>query len=144
MARLSTDGLDDFENQIRKIEAGLRGEAITAMLTAGGEVLKRSWEDKIGEYHHVRTGAMQQSVGITPVRYDGDGAYVEVYPMGTDSHRVTNAQKAFILHHGRSPKRIGTKGIKGDKFVTKAERDATAAANAAMQQKLNEYIAGKE
>lgn len=144
MARLSTDGIDELEKKLQAISAGLRGQAVTDMLNAGGEVLKEAWMNEIDAYHHVRTGAMKENVSVSPVHFDGAGGYVEVYPTGTDSHRITNAQKAYILHYGRAPKKTGTKGIKGDRFVTKAEREARARATEVMQQKLNEYIAGKE
>ena len=143
MARLRIDGLDDVEKKLENIAKGLRGEAVTRMLMAGGEVLRAAWVDEISANHH-KTGAMESSVGITDVRTDSKGAYVSVYPMGTDSHRINNAQKAYILHHGRNPNKRGHTAIKGDRFVTKAERAAKESALAAMQQVLNEYVSGKE
>ena len=144
MAKLRIDGLDDVENQLQKLSKNLQGKAVVNMLKAGGEVLRAAWVEEINEYHHVRTGAMEKSVGVTNMQLDSNGVYVTVYPMGTDSHRINNAQKAYILHHGRNPNKRGHKAIKGDRFVTKAERAAKESALAAMQQVLNEYVSGKE
>lgn len=143
MPKLSTDGIEDLERKLQEIGQGLRGEAVARALKAGGEVLVRSWQNEI-EAKHPGTGTMKGAVAMTEIRYDGDGASIEVYPMGTDSHRITNAQKAYILHYGRNPNRRGKKAIKGDKFVSSAERAAKGEALAAMQAAFDEYIAGKE
>lgn len=142
MARLSVNGIDELEARLKSLEAGLRGEAEVKMLKAGAQVLVDAWTGTIAEKHH-RTGAMEGSVGMTDVSIGTNGMEISVYPQGTDSHRITNAQKAYILHHGRQPTHKGTKEIKGDKFVTEAEKKAKPAVYAAMQAALNEYIAGK-
>lgn len=143
MARMVNTGDAELETALGQLEQGLRGEAIPAMLNAGGEKLKEAWKTSITQHHHVRTGAMLEAVQITEPKIEPDGASVEVYPEGTDSHRVTNAQKAFILHYGRRPNGKGRKEIKGHKFVTQAEKTARPEVDAAMQAKLNEYVAGK-
>ena len=144
MARLSTDGIEDFEKKLERIKKGMRGEAIESMLNAGAEVMIRGWQDEISAKGHILTGAMIKSVDKTPIRAGKDGLYIEVYPQGTDSHRINNAQKAFILHYGRKPDKLGKDELKGDKFVTAAEKASKEKAIEAMQAKLNEYIAGKE
>ena len=85
---------------------------------------------------------MEGSVGMTDVSIGTNGMEISVYPQGTDSHRITNAQKAYILHYGRNPTKKGTKAIKGDRFVTAAEKKAKPAVFAAMQAALNEYVSG--
>ena len=145
MAKLRVDGLDGALEKLQRIEKGLRGEAIESMLNAGAEELISAWQSEIRSRHHILTGEMVATVDKTPIRAGKDGMYIEVYPMGvSDNHRINNAQKAFILHHGRRPNAKGKKEIKGDKFVTAAEKAAKEKALAAMQAKLNEYIAGKE
>lgn len=144
MARLTTTGIELAEERLQQIEKSLRAEAIPKMLNAGADVLIRKWQDQIQGKGHVRTGEMLGHVEKTEVRIEPNGASIEVYPTGTDSHRVTNAQKAFILHYGRKPNKRGRKEIKGDKFVTQAEKAAKAEVDAAMQQALNEITAGKE
>lgn len=143
MANLRTSGIDLVERDLDRIARDLHGKAIPAILNAGADELIKAWKDEIGARHH-KTGEMERAVGKTDVRYDSKGASIEVYPMGTDSHRVTNAQKAFILHHGRKPTSKGTKKIEGDKFATAAEKKAKEAVIAAMRAKMNEFISGKE
>lgn len=143
MAKLRTSGIDMVERDLDRIAKELHGKAIPAILNAGADELIKAWKDEIGARHH-RTGAMEAAVGKTEVKYDSKGAHIEVYPMGTDSHRVTNAQKAFILHHGRKPTKKGTKKIEGDKFATAAEKNAWEKVSAAMRAKLAEFISGKD
>lgn len=143
MAKLKVTGLDELEAKLKAIEAGLRTEAETRMLKAGAQALVDEWGGTIEEHHHVKSHEMLRSVGMTDVHQGKDGLEISVYPMGTDSHRITNAQKAFILHHGRRPNKNGRGEIKGDKFVTAAERKAKPKVYEAMQNALNEYINGK-
>lgn len=143
MARLTVTGIDELMDRLKALEKGLRGEAEVRMLKAGAQVLVEAWGGEIESRGHKVTGAMLGSVSMTDVHTGKDGLEISVYPMGTDSHRITNAQKAYILHHGRQPTHKGTKEIKGDKFVTAAEKAAKPKVYAAMQQALNEYISGK-
>jgi hypothetical protein len=105
-------------------------------------VLEDAWRGEIEAKHHV-TYAMRDGVSMTDVTSGKDGLEISVYPHGTDTHRITNAQKAYILHYGRNQTKKGTKAIKGDKFVTEAEKTAKPQVYDAMQKALNEYIAGK-
>lgn len=140
MAKITSDGIELLENELKEIEKGLRGECMTAMLNAGADVLIETWRQSIQSHGHVRTGAMYQAVGKTGILSTKDGMSIEVYPQGTDSHRVTNAQKAYILHYGREGKRK----IKGDHFVTDAETAAQQKVDAAMQAVMDAYISGKD
>jgi len=142
MARLRITGLDEMEAKLKSLEQGLRGEAEVKMLKAGAAVLEDAWRGEIRSSHRL-TGAMEAGVSMTDVTAGRDGLEISVYPQGTDSHRVTNAQKAYILHHGRRPTHKGTKEIKGDRFVTAAEKKAKPAVYAEMQAALNEYVSGK-
>lgn len=144
MAKLTVKGFEELESRLQAIEKGLKGEAEDKMLRAGAKVLIEGWQESIESHGHRVTGAMAGSVGMTDIRRTPDGASIEVYPQGTDSHRINNAQKAYILHYGRNPTKKGTKGIKGDKFVTDAEKRSKERIHAAMQQALDEFIAGKE
>ena len=143
MARLTVKGIEELENRLKAIGDGLRGEAEVKMLKAGAQVLVDAWGSEIESRGHRVTGEMLRNVGMTEVHTGRDGLEISVYPMGTDRHRITNAQKAYILHHGRQPTHRGTKEIKGDKFVTEAEKAAKPRVYEAMQQALNEYISGK-
>lgn len=139
MARLTNTGIEIVERDLAKIEKGLRGEAIPAILNAGADVLVKSWKEEITNRHRKTSqrNMMRDAVAKTEIRFDGDGASIEVYPQGTDTeHRITNAAKAFILHHGREGKRK----IKGDKFVTAAENSKAAEVSAAMKAALDKYV----
>ena len=142
MAKLKVTGIDELEARLKQLEQGLRGEAEVKMLKAGAAVLEDAWRGEIRSRHHL-TGAMEAGVSMTDVTAGKNGLEISVYPQGTDGHRITNAQKAYILHHGRRATHKGTKEIKGDKFVTAAEKKAKPAVYAAMQEALNEYVAGK-
>lgn len=144
MSKLKISGFDELEKRFQALERGLRGEAEAKMLRAGAAVLVTSWKDTIEAKGHMVSHAMRDAVSMTDIRYTDNGAYIAVYPQGTDGHRVTNAQKAYILHHGRRPTQRNTKEIKGDKFVTEAENAAKAEIYEAMQNALNEFISGKE
>ena len=143
MSKLKISGFDELEKRFQALERGLRGEAEAKMLRAGAAVLVTSWKDTIEAKGHMVSHAMRDAVSMTDIRYTDNGAYIAVYPQGTDGHRVTNAQKAYILHHGRRPTQRNTKAIKGDKFVTAAEKKAKPAVFAAMQAVLDEYVSGK-
>ena len=144
MARLTTDGLREAEQELQKLARDLRGRCMRDMLNAGADVLVDAWKASILAKRHVRTHAMYDNVSKTDIRIDTDGMSIEVYPQGTDSHRITNAQKAFILNSGRQPNKRGKKGIKGDHFVTDAENAARDKVTAAMQAVLDRYVSGKD
>lgn len=143
MAKLTVKGIDELEARLQALEKGLRSGAEVQMLQAGAAVLEEAWKGEIANRHH-RTGEMERNIGRTEIQSGKDGLEISVYPMGTDSHRITNAQKAYILHHGRQPTKKGTKGIKGDRFVTAAEKAAKPRVYEAMQKALNDYVSGKE
>ena len=69
---------------------------------------------------------MAKSVGVKLTKKNGMRC-AEIYPLGKDSHGVRNAEKAFILHYGRS-------NMKGDHFVDNAERIAEQNAVPVMQE----------
>lgn len=144
MAKLRTSGIDLVEDDLRRIERDLRSRAIPEILNAGADELIKAWKEEIDIKGHRRTGAMINAVGKTEVRYGANGCSIEVYPMGTDSHRVTNAQKAFILHYGRKATAKNTKKIEGDKFATEAENKAKEAVFRAMREAMARFVSGKD
>ena len=147
MAKLKVQGIEVVENRLEELSKDIQREIIPEMLKAGAEVMVRKWQDSIRSHHHISNKGnshMVDAVKATEVRYETDGASIEVYPMGTDSHRINQAQKAYILHHGRHPTNKGTKGITGDKFVTEAEKAAKREIAEAMQTALDRAIAEKK
>lgn len=123
MATFKTSG---FEQEIEAFKrAGDNTESlIKAMLGAGIKVAVAAWRDVITKRGHVDTGDMRDSVGTAWVSVRNGAA--EVYPLGTSRKgsvkrgsgkarkSVRNAEKAFILHYGRS-------NLLGDLFVDQVE-----------------------
>ena len=147
MAKLKVHGIEVVEERLESLSKDLQRDIIPRMLEAGAGVMVGKWQDSIRRHHHISqkgTSHMVDAVKMTEVRYETDGASIEVYPMGTDSHRINQAQKAYILHHGRHPTNKGTKGITGDKFVTEAEKAAKREIAEAMQTALDRAIAEKK
>ena len=120
MAYLTWSGLDETYKEMQR--AGEQfGPIAQEMLRVGGEKCVEAWRIAIGSHGHRppgesgrATGEMEKSVGIKFKKKDGKRV-AEIYPLGKDSHGVRNAEKAFILHYGRS-------NMKGDHFVDEADR----------------------
>lgn len=140
MARLEIDAADDVAKQIRQLASDLRAKVMAEALEAGADVLIELWKNKIREKPHIVSNAMHDSVGKTKPILGATSASIEVYPMGTDDHRVRNATKAFVLHYGRE----GRGRIVGDHFVDEIDAEAELKCNAAMQAVVDRYTSGKE
>ena len=132
MAYLQWSGLDEVYKEMQQAEEQC-GEIAQKMLEVGGQECVKAWQIAIGSHGHGppgesgrATGEMQRSVGIKFVKKKGMRC-AEIYPLGKDSHGVRNAEKAFILHYGRS-------NLKGDHFVDEAEQLAEENAIPAMQE----------
>lgn len=120
MGKLTWSGLDEIYKEMAR--AGEQcGEIAQEMLRVGGEKCVEAWRIAIGTAGHRppgesgrATGEMEKSVGVKFKTKDGKRV-AEIYPLGKDRHGVRNAEKAFILHYGRS-------NLKGDHFVDEADR----------------------
>lgn len=126
MAYMTWQGLDDVYDEMRRMEQ-TTGEVAQRMIEAGGQECIRAWKIAIGMHGHSgkgisgrATGEMMNAVGIKFVKKQGKRC-AEIYPLGKDSRGVRNAEKAFILHYGRS-------NMQGDHFVDDAEQIAEAEA----------------
>ena len=120
MGKLTWSGLDETYREMARAEEQC-GEIAQEMLRVGGEKCVEAWRIAIGAYGHSppgeserATGEMGKSVGVKFKKKDGKRV-AEIYPLGKDSHGVRNAEKAFVLHYGRS-------NMKGDHFVDEADR----------------------
>ena len=129
MAYLKWAGLDEVYREMQQAGA-TAGETAQRMIEAGGQECVKAWKLAIGMHGYVKTGAMQQSVGIKFVNKNGRRC-AEIYPMGKDSRGIRNAEKAFILHYGRS-------NLPGDHFVDEAEQIAEAEAIPVMTEIWNQ------
>lgn len=121
MARMNWSGLDGVMRKLTQMEK-TAGPLTEKMLDAGAEVIAQSWKDAISSAGLIDSGAMQKSV---KAKKKSDGSR-EIYPQGTDSRVVRNAEKAFIQHYGSSR-------IKATGFVDRAEAEAEGPAVEAMQ-----------
>lgn len=103
MAKFSVEGLDDIqEAMLRREQATI--EAVPEMLKAGGEVIKRAFQEETAKLNSTgrSTGALTASIKVSAVKERNGGQYVEIAPSGTDRHGVRNAEKGFVLNYGRS------------------------------------------
>lgn len=146
MAKLYLEGITEIEAQLMSLQKDIGGDISKRVLQAGAWELVNGWKKTIRDNHHVSrldkehmVDAVEWETFIRP-----EGSYATVYPRGTDSHRITHAQKAFILHYGRRPTKKGTKGITGDKFVRKAEKESAPKIMDAMQRALDRAVAEKK
>lgn len=135
MARLKVEGLDEAVKQMKQL-GEMSGRTADRMLLAGGEEMKTAWVNAINRFGHVDTGAMRRSVGYQkkPKEIFG-GKRLEVYPRGKDKQGTRNAEKAFVLHYGRS-------NMTASHFVDAAETDGEPKAAAAMLRVWDEFIEG--
>ena len=135
MARLKFEGLDEAIRQMDRMGA-TTGPLADKMLQAGAEPMKKAWQDTIGRYGHVDTGAMKRAVGYAKKsKSNHTRKSLEVYPRGKDKKDVRNAEKAFVLHYGR-------KNMTGSHFVDAAEKEGEPKAEAAMLAVFDDYLNG--
>lgn len=133
MAKLKIDGLDETVEQMARM-GQLTGHVADEMLLAGAAEMKTAWQDAITLFDHVDTGDMRRKVGYNKKpKSVMDGKLLEIYPQGKDKQGTRNAEKAFVLHYGRS-------NMTGSHFVDKAETDGEPKAAAAMEARWDRFI----
>lgn len=102
MARFHTEGLDDIIDDMTAMGQST-GELADEMLFAGAEEVKKAWKTSIKKYKHIDKSDMLNSVNYSKkIKQIGDIKSVDIYPQGKDRKGVKNAEKAFILHYGKS------------------------------------------
>lgn len=103
MARFDTSGIDEIIQAMTRMGQNV-GPVAEQMVLAAADEIKTAWKDTARDRGLHDTGAMIDSIGYggtTPERL-GDIYYKDVYPQGKDGKGVRNAEKAFILHYGKS------------------------------------------
>lgn len=101
MARFDVTGLEEVLKEMARMDQ-LTGRVADAMLMAAAGVVREEWQKAIRQYGHVDTGSMLDAVGYPrKPATAGDVRTIDIYPQGTDSRGVRNAEKAFIAHYGR-------------------------------------------
>ena len=102
MARFKAEGLNNVIDQMKQL-GELSGEASEKMLIAGAEEVKKAWKKSAKEHGLKDTGDMIESIDFPKkAKKVSDVKSIDIYPQGKDRHGVRNAEKAFILHYGKS------------------------------------------
>lgn len=136
MARMTFKAGEEYALKLSQMEAGSEETAKRAVYAAAGIVA-----DKIRDNLSVNlanseqsTGALADSLGITPVSHDRDGwINAKVGFDGYDEKGVPNQLKARVMESGSSK-------IKKRPFVRPAVNAARKAALQAMQRVIDEEI----
>ena len=135
MAKCSTNGFDELAAELKKLGQLDNGELVEAMLDAGAEVVVREWKNGIQKVVKTKRskGELLESIGTGKgVEKVGDVSTETIYPVGKDSKGVRNAEKAFILHYGKS-------GQAPTLFVDDVEAVAEDEAVEAMSEVFNKF-----
>ena len=134
MAKMIIDGLDETVEQMARM-GQLTGQVADEMLLDGAAEMKTAWQSNITMFGHVDTGEMRRKVGYNkkPTSVMESKKLLEIYPQGKDKQGTRNAEKAFVLHYGRS-------NMTGSHFVAKAEADGEPKAAAAMEARWDRFI----
>ena len=136
---MTSSGLNSLIDELKDLGELDNGELTGKMLNAGAKVISDEW--KKGIKRAVKrggrsTGDMVESVAPSKkIERKGDVSASTIYPQGKDRKGVRNAEKAFILHYGKS-------GQAGTRFVDDVEAAAEDAATEAMEQIFDEYKTG--
>ena len=137
MAKLKVDGLEMVVSDMIRM-GQMVGPVADEMLIAGAGQMKTDWQDSITLFGHEDTGTMRKSVKPTKIKALGNSEkQIYVYPQGVDKNNQKkprrNAEKAFVLHYGRS-------NMNGSHFVAKAETDGEPKARAAMEARWDQFL----
>lgn len=107
MAKFGVSGLTELSADLHKFGLLDNGDLVEEMLEAGADVVIDEWKKGIKKAVKANskrsTGELEDSIttgkGIQKIN---DVSCVTIYPTGKDSKGVRNAEKAFILHYGKS------------------------------------------
>lgn len=137
MAKFTVSGLDDVQEAMLRREKATM-EAVPEMLKAGGEVIRRAFQEETQKLNSTGrgTGDLAASMKVSAVKERGGGSYVDIAPTGTDRHGVRNAEKGFVLNYGR-------KNMPARPWFTTANAKAADEATAEMRRVWEEKQNGR-
>ncbi|MBD5145641.1 MAG: hypothetical protein HDT21_07030 [Ruminococcus sp.] len=139
MAKFSVSGIDGLAADLQRLGQLDNEELVSDMLYAGAEVVAEEWIHGILEATKPDgrgTGDMARSVAPTKgIKKIGDVSAKEIYPQGKDRKGVRNAEKAFILHYGKS-----NANQPPTRFVDAVEESAEDKAVSAMEDVFNKFL----
>lgn len=98
MANYRTEGVEDFLRALEQF-GDRASAAIPDMLNAGADVAQEAMEDTAAWQDD--TGQLRRSIKRTPVRGDGSGSYIDLYPSGKTADGQRLEEIGFALEHGR-------------------------------------------
>lgn len=136
MAKCSMSGFDELAADLKKLEQLDNDELVGEMLDAGAEIVVREWKNGISKIIKTKRskGELLESIGTGKgIEKNGDVSAKTIYPIGKDSKGVRNAEKAFILHYGKS-------GQTPTFFVDDVEAAAEDEAVEAMSEVFNDFL----
>lgn len=133
MARFEVQGLEEIIEQMRQM-GQMSGAVAEAMLMAGAEQVRQAWRASAESHGHRDTGQMIASIGYPRQPTNaGDVMSIDIYPQGTNTNGVRNAEVAFVLHYG-TRKRPGTR------WIDEADERAGPMVQAAMEGIWSRYV----
>ena len=127
MATVKFGGIDKYILRLNTFSA--RSRATVKMAVYDGAAVVADGVRKELRKHR-RTGALEESLYLAPMKDDNGFIYTEIGFAGTDARGVPNALKANVLEHGSSKQRKTP-------VVAPAVRACKAAAIAAMQKRFD-------
>lgn len=138
MAKFECSGLDELAADMKRLGELDNDELVSEMLDAGAEVVAEEWqkgvERTVRNVDKRSSGDLAKSISVSKgVKKVGEASAKDIYPKGKDRKGVRNAEKAFILHYGKS-------GQSPTLFVDDIENTAEGKAVDAMSEKYNEYL----
>ena len=138
MSKFSYNGIDELAADMKKLDLLDNETLVGEMFDAGADVVIEEWrkgvEKKVRNVDERSKGELLDSIGTHKnVKRIENFSAKDIYPKGKDSKGVRNAEKAFILHYGKS-------GQSPTLFVDDVENAAEDKAVDAMSAKYNEYL----
>jgi len=105
MARMTMSGLDKAIDEMERMSSDFKPLA-EGILKNGAEIIVDEWRKEATRRTLKISGFMIGSIHFKKrIKTSGSAIYTDIVPMGKDEKGVRNAEKAFILHYGTSPKR---------------------------------------
>lgn len=138
ISKFYSNGIDSLAAELKKMGQLDNDELVGEMLSAGAEVVKDEWikgvQQAVKNKDRRSKGELEESIQVSrKVEKLQNISAKTVSPAGKDSKGVRNAEKAFILHYGKS-------GQPATLFVDDVETAAEEKAAEKMQEVFNDYM----
>ena len=138
MAYFDFSSMDQLLEDMEAI-ADLPDSVVEEMLKAQAEVIIEAQQAAARSEGLVDTGQMEQSIELDEaMKNRGLDRYIDIYPRGTRTDGVRNAEVAFIHEYGAPGKHIPAKS-----WIKCANEGAAERATAAAMEVYNKYLQSK-